>query len=145
MYLDIIAPLWREIFPEPAVASMPMSTKFLVQLQLSSSFSNMATAVVEDVMQDEEPQGFQFTDFIDQEEEFAGFDEKDDVHHDDKDSTEEELERLVFGDSAGFRTELKKARQITKVESQQGKEDEEQEETGLESARDDAVRLDLTR
>jgi hypothetical protein len=106
----------------------------------------MATAVAEDIVQDEEPQELQFADFVDEEEEFAGFDEKDDVRHSDKDSTEEELERLVFGDSAGFRAGLKKARQIATVEGQPGQEDEEQEgETGLESAQDADVRSDLTR
>jgi hypothetical protein len=101
----------------------------------------MATTVAEDIVRDEESQDLQFADFIDEEEEFTGFDEKDDMRHSEKDSTEEELERLVFGDSAGFRAELKKARQVTTVERW---EDEEKEgETGLESTRDADVRLDL--
>ena len=105
----------------------------------------MATAVADDIVRDEEPHEVQFADFVDEEEEFAGFDE-DDVRHSDKDSTEEELERLVFGDSAGFRAELKKARHVATVEGQWEREDEEQEgETGLESAQDADVRLYLSR
>lgn len=106
----------------------------------------MATAVVQDIVQDEESQELQFADFDDEEEEFAGFDEQDDAHGNDKDSTEEELERLVFGDSAGFKAGLKKASQIATVEGQPAHEDKEQEvETGLESAQDADVRFDLTR
>ena|SRR5579871_1169400 len=100
----------------------------------------MTTAVAEDIAQDEKLQELQFTDFIDKEEEFAGFDGKDDGRQSEKDSTEEELERLVFGDNAGFRDELKKARQITTVESKLVQENvEQEEETGLESAQDDDV------
>ena len=105
----------------------------------------MATTVTEDIVQDEEPRELQFTDFIDEEEEFAGFDEKDDVRHSDKDSTEEELERLVFGDNAGFRAGLKKATQIATVEGLRQEDEEQEEATGLESAQDADVRLDLTR
>jgi U3 small nucleolar RNA-associated protein 18 len=105
----------------------------------------MATAVADDIVRDEEPHEVQFADFVDEEEEFAGFDE-DDVRQSDKDSTEEELERLVFGDSARFRAELKKARQVATIEGQWEREDEEQEgETGLESAQDADVRLYLSR
>ena len=102
----------------------------------------MATAVAEDIVQDQEPQELQFADFEDDEEEFAGFDEESDAPQSDKDSTEEELERLVFGDHAGFRAGLKKAKQVTTVKGQPGREDEEQEEeTGLEQAQDADVGL----
>ena len=48
-----------------------------------------------------------------------------------KDDTEEELEQLVFGDSAGFRERLKDFQQ------QDGKEhEEEQDTTGLEGLDD---------
>ena len=140
-----MASLCRAIFPGPAATAVPTSTKFHAQRQLSSSFSNMATAVADDIVRDEEPHEVQFADFVDEEEEFAGFDE-DDVRQSDKDSTEEELERLVFGDSARFRAELKKARQVATIEGQWEREDEEQEgETGLESAQDADVRLYLSR
>lgn len=104
--------------------------------------ATMATAVAEDMLQDQEPQELQFADFEDDEEEFAGFDEESDAGQSDKDSTEEELERLVFGDHAGFRAGLKKAKQVVTVKGQPGRGDEEQEEeTGLEQAQDADVGL----
>lgn len=96
----------------------------------------MAPIVVEDEVQIEAPQELEFADFKDEEDEFGGFDEEA-GNQDEKDSTEEELERLVFGDSAGFRASLKKSKQLDKAGTQP--EEGEEDGTGLEEAQDEDV------
>ncbi|KAF1816713.1 WD40 repeat-like protein [Eremomyces bilateralis CBS 781.70] len=62
--------------------------------------------------------------------------ENDVLMHSDKDSDEEELERLVFGDSEGFRDRLKSVGQSTQELLRVGEEDENDEFRGLD---DDAL------
>jgi U3 small nucleolar RNA-associated protein 18 len=73
------------------------------------------------------------------EEEFQGL-QGDDVDGSDKDSTEEELERLVFGDSSGFRDGLRSFAQADQIgkgkELVLAEEDVEDGQTGLENVDD---------
>lgn len=93
----------------------------------------MAPIVVEDGVREDEPQEIEFAEFEDEGEDFGDLEVKV-GNQDEKDSTEEELERLVFGDSAGFRASLKKSKQIAKAEVQA--EEEQEEDTGLGEAQD---------
>lgn len=93
----------------------------------------MAPSNVDEQIRREEPQEIDFAEFEEEKEEFGGFDEES-VKEDEKDSTEEELERLVFGDSAGFRASLKKSKQLVKTDAQL--EDAGEDGTGLEDAQD---------
>jgi U3 small nucleolar RNA-associated protein 18 len=73
------------------------------------------------------------------EEEFQGL-QSDHVDDSDKDSIEEELERLVFGDSSGFRSGLKSFAQANQIgkgkELVLAEEEAEDGQTGLENVDD---------
>ena len=56
-----------------------------------------------------------------------------------RDETERELERLVFGDSAGFREGLEDAAPDDEASTQEDGEDEEGQPSGMEGLDDAAV------
>ena len=98
----------------------------------------MAPIVVNPDAELDEPQELDFAQFEDEDEEPEDSDL--DAHDpDEKDSTEEELEKLVFGDSAGFRASLKRSQQVA-ISSSQPEEADEKGETGLEETQDADVR-----
>lgn len=68
----------------------------------------------------------------DEEPELSEDEDMSDVGEPEKDATEEELERLVFGDTVGFRNELKGFKQVARLgEGGDVSDDEEEEENAL--------------
>jgi len=95
----------------------------------------MAPIVVNADTEFDDPQELDFAHFEDEDEE-VGVSDVEAYNADDKDSTEEELEKLVFGDSVGFRASLKRSQQVAISSSRPEEAEEKEGETGLEETQD---------
>jgi len=95
----------------------------------------MAPIVVNEDSEIGDPQELEFAHFEDEDEE-VGASDGEAGNADDKDSTEEELEKLVFGDSVGFRASLKRSQQVAISSSRPDEGEEKEGETGLEETQD---------